>query len=107
LRLTSDRRPLRCCADQLQRDRRSWYHLSADIQDAVHARNATFKVSTLLVDGGGEQKVADGVSTWCAGFSGEAKAQKIGGGGLRIREGHQTVPQVTHRRDPELLAQHS
>jgi hypothetical protein len=107
LRLTSDRRPLRCCADQLQRDRRSWYHLSTDIQDAVHAGNATFKVSTLLVDGGGEQKVADGVSTWCAGFSGEAKAQKIGGSGLRIREGHQTVPQVAHRRDSELLAQHS
>ena len=58
----------------------------------MHACNATFKVSTLLVDGGGEQKVADGVPTWCAGFSGEAKAQKIGGGGLRILEGHQAVP---------------
>jgi hypothetical protein len=80
LRLTSDSHPFCCSADQLQRYRCSWYHLSSDIQDAVHARHATFKVSTLLVDGGCEEKVADSVPTWCVLFSGEAKAQKIGSG---------------------------
>jgi hypothetical protein len=72
----------------------------------MHARNATLKVSPLLVDCGGEQEVSDGVPPWCARLSGEAKAQKIGCCGLCVREGDKAVPEVAHGRDTELLAQH-
>ena len=72
----------------------------------MHARNATLEVAPLLVDCGGEQEISDGVAPWCARFSGEAKAQKIGCGGLCVRESDKAVPQVTHGWNPELLAQH-
>jgi hypothetical protein len=94
-------------ADELQRDSRSRDHLTADIQDAMHAGNAALEVSTLLMDRGCEQEIANRVSTRCARFSWESKAQKIGCSGLCVREGNEAVPQVAYGRDSELLAQHS
>jgi hypothetical protein len=73
----------------------------------MHARNATLEVAPLLVDCGGEHEIADGVPAWCAWLSWEAKAQKIGCGGLCVREGDEAVPQVAHGRDPKLLSQHA
>jgi hypothetical protein len=72
----------------------------------MHARNTTLEISPLLVDRSGEQEIANGVPACCARLSGEAKAQKIGCGGLCVRESDKAVPQVTHGWNPELLAQH-
>jgi hypothetical protein len=72
----------------------------------MHARNTALEVSTLLVDCGCEQEIANGVPAWRARFSGEAKAQKIGCGGLCVRESDEAVPQVAHGWNPELLSQH-
>jgi hypothetical protein len=72
----------------------------------MHARNTTLEVAPLLVDRCSKQEISDGVSTWCARFSGEAKAQKIGCGGLCVRESDEAVPQVADGRDAELLTQH-
>jgi hypothetical protein len=68
------------CADQLESDRRSRDHLSANIQNAVHARNATLKISPLLVDRGCEQEIADGVPPRRARLGWESKAEQIGCG---------------------------
>jgi hypothetical protein len=73
----------------------------------MHARNTTLEISPLLMDCGREQEIADGVPPWCARFSGEAKAQKIGRGGLCVREGDEAVPQVAHGWNPKLLSQHA
>ena len=72
----------------------------------MHARNATLKVSPLLMDRSGEQEIANGVPACCARLSWESKAQKIGRCRLRVREGDEAVPQVAHGRNPELLPQH-
>ena len=73
----------------------------------MHARNATLKVTPLLVNCRCKQEVADRVPARCARLSRKSEAQQIGGGGLCIREGHEAVPQITNGRDAELLAQHA
>jgi hypothetical protein len=72
----------------------------------MHAGNTALEISALLVDRGCEQEIPDGVPPWRAWLRGEAKAQEIGRSGLCVREGNETVPQVAHGRDSELLAQH-
>jgi hypothetical protein len=106
LRLTPNGRAVRRGANQLQRDSGSWDHLSPNIENAMHARNATLEISPLLVDRSGEQEIANGVPACCARLSWESKAQKIGCGGLCVRESDKAVPQVAHGWNPELLAQH-
>jgi hypothetical protein len=72
----------------------------------MHARNATLKVAPLLVDRSGEPEIANGVPACCARLSWESKAQKIGCGGLCVRESDKAVPQVADGWDAELLTQH-
>jgi hypothetical protein len=72
----------------------------------MHARNTTLEVAPLLVNCCCKQEISDGVSACCARLSWESKAQKIGCGGLCVRESDKAVPQVAHWRDAELLTQH-
>jgi len=77
LGLTPHGRTANRCSDQLQGNRGSWDHLATNIQNAMHARNPTLKIATLLMDRRGEQEVADGVTAWCARLSGEPESQEI------------------------------
>jgi hypothetical protein len=70
----------------------------------MHARNATLKVSPLLVDRGCEQEIADGVTPRRTRLGWESKAQQISRCRFRVREGDETVPQITDGWDPKLLS---
>jgi hypothetical protein len=72
----------------------------------MHACDAPLKVSPLLVDRSGEQKIANRVPPRRARLSGESEAQEIRCSRFRVREGNKTVAQVTNRWNPELLSQH-
>jgi hypothetical protein len=77
LRLTPHESTICRCANQFKRNGRAWNHLSANIEDAMHACHAPLKISPLLVNRSGEQKIANCVPPGSARLCWESEAQEI------------------------------
>jgi hypothetical protein len=89
-------------------DRRSGrgHHLTADRQNAVHLPHAFFEVVTLDRGHRRQQQVADRVPAQAGlAVAGESVLEQLAHQRLRIRQGHDAVADVAHRRNAQLLAQ--